>query len=76
METPRTNPTSSEKESQSSSSQPQPNAQPQTKLADAPINSDNDALNMMVQFLNLAQRRGAFAIDESSKIYECFKRFQ
>ena len=76
METPRTNPTSSEKESQSSSSQPQPNAQPQTKLADAPINSDNDALNMMVQFLNLAQRRGAFAIDESSKIYECFKIFQ
>ena len=71
MENSQTNPTSSEKESQ-----PQPNAQPQTKLVDAPINSDNDALNMMVQFLNLAQRRGAFAIDEASKIYECFKRFQ
>ena len=73
MENSQTNPTSSEKESQP---QPQPNAQSQTKLVDAPINSDNDALNMMVQFLNLAQRRGAFAIDESSKIYECFKRFQ
>jgi hypothetical protein len=71
METSQTHPTSSEKESR-----PQPNAQPQSKLVDAPINSDNDALNMMVQFLNLAQRRGAFAVDESAKIYECFKRFQ
>jgi len=26
--------------------------------------------------LNLAQRRGAFSIDESSKIWECIKKFQ
>ncbi len=29
----------------------------------------------MVQFLNLAQRRGAYSIDEAAKIYECFKVF-
>jgi hypothetical protein len=48
----------------------------QKKLVDLPINTENDALNAMVQFLNTAQRRGAFAFDESAKIYECFKKFQ
>jgi hypothetical protein len=52
----------------------QPNTQ--TKLVNAPINSENDALNIMVQFLNLAQRRGAFSIDESAKIYNCFQKFK
>lgn len=43
MENSQTNPTSSEKESH-----PQPNAQPQTKLVDDPINSDNDALILAI----------------------------
>jgi len=30
----------------------------------------------MVSFLNLAQKRGAFGIDESAKIWECIKMFQ
>ena len=47
----------------------------QVKLVDVPITNENTALNVMVQFLNLAQRRGVFAIDESAKIYECFKVF-
>jgi|TARA_B100001142_G_C14179965_1_gene595748 hypothetical protein len=47
----------------------------QVKLVDVPVTNENTALNVMVQFLNLAQRRGVFAIDESAKIYECFKVF-
>jgi hypothetical protein len=48
----------------------------QIKLVDIPINNENDALNLLVSFINLAQRRGCFNIDESAKIYECIKVFQ
>jgi len=58
----------------SSTSQEQPQQQ-QVKLVDVPVNNENTALNVMVQFLNLAQRRGAYSIDEAAKIYECFKVF-
>ena len=57
--------------------QPQPQPQPQDfKLVDVPIVDENTALNVMVAFLNHAQRRGVFSIDESAKIYECIKMFQ
>ena len=40
------------------------------------INDDNTALNVIVGFLGIAQRRGIFAINESAKIYECIQQFQ
>jgi len=49
---------------------------PPVRLVDIPISDDNVAFNLMVSFLNLAQKRGAFSIDESAKIWECIKRFQ
>jgi predicted transport protein len=45
-------------------------------FVDIPINDQNMALNIMVSFLGLAQKRGAFAIDESAKIWECIKMFR
>tara|TARA_B100001142_G_scaffold287022_1_gene302375 strand:+ start:925 stop:1206 length:282 start_codon:yes stop_codon:yes gene_type:complete len=48
----------------------------QTRLIDVDITDENVALNVMVGFLNLAQRKGAFAFDESAKIWECINRFQ
>jgi len=45
------------------------------KLIDIPITSENVALNLMVSFLSLAQRRGCFSFDESAKIWECVKMF-
>ncbi len=54
----------------SSSENEQPN------LLDIEITDENVALNVMVMFLNLAQNRGAFRIDESAKIFECIKTFQ
>ena len=51
-------------------------SQTEIKLVDVPINDENTALNVMVSFLNLAQKRGAFGIDESAKIWECIKVFQ
>lgn len=39
------------------------------------IKDENTALNVLVGFLGIAQRRGAFALNESSKIYEAIKIF-
>jgi len=48
----------------------------EVKLVDVEIVNENVALNVLVSFLNLAQRRGIFSIDESAKIWECVKKFQ
>ncbi len=70
-------------ESSSSSSSTQPpvtdtNAEQAapTKLVDVAVTDENVALNLIVSFVSLAQKRGAFNIEESSKIWECIKRFQ
>ena len=48
----------------------------QVRLVDVQITSEIDALNLIVSFLGLAQKRGSFTIDESAKIWECIKKFQ
>ena len=45
------------------------------KLVNIEVKDQNVALNLMVSFLNLAQKRGTFSIDESAKIWECVKIF-
>ena len=40
------------------------------------ITTENEALNLMVTFINIAQSRGAFTIQESAKIWECIKKFK
>ena len=49
---------------------------PELKLTEVEITNEVIALNVLVSFLNLAQRRGSFTIDESAKIWECVKKFQ
>jgi hypothetical protein len=46
------------------------------RLVDVPVTDENVALNLMVSFLSLAQKRGSFGLDESAKIWECVRRFQ
>lgn len=53
-----------------------PEKKPEVRLADAEVQNEIVALNLMVQFLGLAQKRGAFTIDEAAKIWECVKMFQ
>jgi hypothetical protein len=48
----------------------------QPKLVEIEIKDEVTALNVLVSFVNLAQRRGIFSIDESAKIWECIKMFQ
>lgn len=53
-----------------------PVVEKEVRLVDIPIKDENTALNMMVNFLSLAQKRGAFNLEESAKIWECVKIFQ
>jgi hypothetical protein len=55
---------------------PVPTQKNKTKLVDIPITDENTALNVMVDFLSLGLKRGAFTFDESAKIWECIKMFQ
>lgn len=64
-------------ESNSTTNIPTPDGEKKTtRLVDVPINNQNDALQLIATFLNLAQKRGAFSLDESAKIWECIKLFQ
>jgi hypothetical protein len=62
--------------SEQSPVQQQPQQGQQVNLLEMPVTNENEALNVMVNFLHMAQRRGAFAIAESAKVYECVKVFQ
>jgi len=48
----------------------------QVRLVDIPLTSQQDALQLIVTFLHLAQKRGVFTLDESAKLWECVKMFQ
>jgi hypothetical protein len=67
--------------SPSSSSFPVPTSSPEVplnemRLVDIQVSNENVALNLMVSFLSLAQKRGTFTLDESAKIWECVQKFQ
>ena len=49
--------------------------QKEQKLVNVEITNENVALNVMVSFLSLAQKRGAYSIDEAAKIWECISKF-
>lgn len=62
--------------SQTEQEQDQDNQQNAPKLVDIEVTNENMALNILVSFLNVANKRGAFSVDESAKIWECIKKFQ
>jgi hypothetical protein len=53
----------------------QQQAQQQSLDLNEPIANENDALNMLVSFVNIAQRRGVYNVQESAKIWECIQMF-
>jgi len=58
------------------SQQPQQSQQSQQpNITNIEIKDENVALNVMVSFLHLAQKRGAFNLQESAKVWECVKLF-
>ena len=55
--------------------QQQQQQQQQIALSKIEIKDENIALNVMVAMLNMAQRRGVFTLEESSKCWECVQKF-
>jgi hypothetical protein len=51
------------------------NTAPPARLVDEEITDQNKALSLLVSFITVAQKRGAFTLEESSKIWECVKAF-
>ena len=69
-----------EKEVPSQQPEQQPEQQPQQQpqqpdISKLVIADENTALNVMVSFLHMAQKRGAFNIQESAKAWECIQMF-
>jgi len=50
-------------------------SQQEVRLADVEVTDENMALNILISFLGVAQKRGTFSIAESAKIYECIQKF-
>lgn len=46
------------------------------KLLELPVVDENAALNILVGFIDIAQKRGVYNLEESHKIWECIKKFQ
>ena len=51
-------------------------ANPAVNLVKVKVDSENTAFNLIVGFIGIAQRRGAFALDEAAKIFECIEKFK
>ena len=60
---------------QVSQTEPQSNENQQVSLKDIKIENENIALNVLVGMVNIAQKRGAFSLEESSKAWECVQVF-
>jgi len=70
METSETKTNNSQQETPTQIPSPQ-----QPDITSIVINDENTALNVMVSFLNLAQKRGVFNMQESAKLWECIQTF-
>lgn len=67
--------TEHQEQKQQTTQQSQQEQQQQRKLSDVSIDNENIALNVMVAMLNMAQKRGAFNMEESAKCWECVQKF-
>ena len=45
------------------------------RLTEVEIKNENIALNVLISFVDLAQKRGAYSLDEAAKIWECIQKF-
>ena len=75
METIREETATQTPKNQVSQTEPQSNENQQVSLKDIKIENENIALNVLVGMVNIAQKRGAFSLEESSKAWECVQVF-
>ena len=48
---------------------------PHAALMGMPVTNQNEALNCLIGFIGIAQRRGVFALDEAAKAFHCIQMF-
>jgi hypothetical protein len=48
---------------------------PPPLLVDIPVTDQPTAFNIIIAFISVAQRKGAFTMQESSKLWECMQLF-
>lgn len=51
-------------------------AQQQVNILEVDVTDENVALNLLVNFVSIGQKRGVFSLPEASKIWECVRKFQ
>ena len=51
-------------------------SQQKVLIKDVQITNDSIAINLMAFMLEVAHRRGAFTLEEASKIHECIKQLE
>ena len=56
-----------------SSSQQSAQQQQRISIYEIPVDSDATAVMLLIQFLDMATKRGAFGLDETGKISECIQ---
>lgn len=54
---------------------PEAKVDPHTALMQMPVTDQNSALNCLIGFVGVAQRRGVFALDEAAKAFHCIQMF-
>lgn len=57
---------------------PPPSPQSQdsnVKLSELEIKDENVALNVLISFVGLAQKRGVYNLEEAAKLWECVQMF-
>jgi hypothetical protein len=54
----------------------QQSTDPHAILMQMPVTDQNSALNCIIGFLGIAQRRGVYALDEAAKAYHCIQMFR
>jgi len=52
------------------------NQNQQVAISEVPVTNQTEAFQLLIYFINVAQKRGTFTIDESAKLYECIKLFK
>lgn len=51
-------------------------AQQQVNILEVDVTDENVALNLLVNFVSIGQKRGIYSLPEASKIWECVRKFQ
>jgi len=63
-------------EKKPSSNEEESSNKTQPPLSSIVVDTQTKALLVLFEYLNIANKRGAFTLDESAKIFECIQWFQ